>query len=113
MNDGQLNRICHVTQCDGITQAGTDNCGISHLSLVSIQTQPIAFLAVFVYATHTTQAIAFEWKSGFICDVYVHDRWSTNVSSSTVPTITAVPGSLSMTDTSNPSQQVQRTTGIS
>ena len=67
MNDGQLNRICHVTQCDGITQAGTDNCGISHLSLVSIQTQPIAFLAVFVYATHTTQAIAFEWKSGFIC----------------------------------------------
>jgi len=25
----------------------------------------IAFLAVFVYATHATQAIAFEWKPGF------------------------------------------------
>jgi len=24
-----------------------------------------AFLAVFVYATHATQAIAFEWKPGF------------------------------------------------
>jgi len=23
------------------------------------------FLAVFVYATHATQAIAFEWKPGF------------------------------------------------
>ena len=27
--------------------------------------QPIAFLAVFVYATRATQAIAFEWKPGF------------------------------------------------
>jgi len=25
----------------------------------------LAFLAVFVYATHATQAIAFEWKPGF------------------------------------------------
>ena len=25
----------------------------------------LAFLAVFVYATHVTQAIAFEWKPGF------------------------------------------------
>jgi len=33
-------------------------------SLVSIQTQALAFLAVFVYATHATQAIAFEWKPG-------------------------------------------------
>ena len=24
----------------------------------------LAFLAVFVYATHVTQAIAFEWKPG-------------------------------------------------
>jgi len=30
-----------------------------------LQTQALAFLAVFVYATHTTQAIAFEWKPGF------------------------------------------------
>ena len=35
------------------------------LSLVSIQMQSLAFLAVFVYATHATQAIAFEWKPGF------------------------------------------------
>jgi len=27
-------------------------------------TQALAFLAVFVYATHATQAIAFEWKPG-------------------------------------------------
>jgi len=26
----------------------------------------IKFLAVFVYATHATQAIAFEWKPGLI-----------------------------------------------
>jgi len=26
----------------------------------------LAFLAVFVYATHATQAIAFEWKPGFM-----------------------------------------------
>jgi len=31
-----------------------------------LPTQALAFLAVFVYATHTTQAIAtFEWKPGF------------------------------------------------
>jgi len=32
----------------------------------SIQTQALAFLAVFVYATHATQAIAFEWKPGLM-----------------------------------------------
>jgi len=31
-----------------------------------LQTQALAFLAVFVYATHATQAIAFEWKPGLI-----------------------------------------------
>jgi len=30
----------------------------------SLPTQALAFLAVFVYATHATQAIAFEWKPG-------------------------------------------------
>ena len=30
-----------------------------------LSTQALAFLAVFVYATHATQAIAFEWKPGF------------------------------------------------
>ena len=29
-----------------------------------LATQALAFLAVFVYATHATQAIAFEWKPG-------------------------------------------------
>jgi len=29
-----------------------------------LSTQALAFLAVFVYATHATQAIAFEWKPG-------------------------------------------------
>jgi len=29
------------------------------------ETQALAFLAVFVYATHATQAIALEWKPGF------------------------------------------------
>jgi len=33
-----------------------------------LPTQALAFLAVFVYATHATQEIAFEWKQGFrIC----------------------------------------------
>ena len=31
----------------------------------SLPTQALAFLVVFVYATHATQAIAFEWKPGF------------------------------------------------
>ena len=39
------------------------------LSPVSIQTQSLAFLAVFVYATHATQAIAFEWKPGFSLEI--------------------------------------------
>ena len=30
-----------------------------------LPTQAVAFLAVFVYATHATQVIAFEWKPGF------------------------------------------------
>ena len=34
-------------------------------SPVSIQTQSLAFLGVFVYATHARQAIAFERKPGF------------------------------------------------
>jgi len=31
-----------------------------------LPTQTLAFLAVFVYATHATQEIAFEWKPGFL-----------------------------------------------
>jgi len=32
--------------------------------LREMPTQALAFLAVFVYATHATQAIGFEWKPG-------------------------------------------------
>jgi len=31
-----------------------------------LPTQALAFLAVFIYATHATQAIAFGWKPGLI-----------------------------------------------
>jgi len=34
-----------------------------------LPTQALAFLAVFVYATHATQAIAFEWKPGLMVAV--------------------------------------------
>jgi len=34
------------------------------------RTQALAFLAVFVYATHATQAIAFEWKPGLSQSTY-------------------------------------------
>ena len=34
-------------------------------------TQALAFLAVFVYATHATQAIAFEWKPGVTTCVFL------------------------------------------
>ena len=34
-----------------------------------LPTQALAFLAVFVYATHATQAIAFEWKPGLSVEV--------------------------------------------
>jgi len=34
-----------------------------------LPTQLLAFLSVFVYATHATQTIAFKWKPGFTLDV--------------------------------------------
>jgi len=33
--------------------------------LREMTTQALAFFAVFVFLTHATQAIAFEWKPGF------------------------------------------------
>jgi len=36
-----------------------------------LPTQALAFLAVFVYATHATQAIAFEWKPVLSVALYV------------------------------------------
>jgi len=41
-----------------------------------LPTQALAFLAVFVYATHATQAIAFEWKPGLTLDTLVKYRRS-------------------------------------
>jgi len=42
-----------------------------------LPTQALAFLAVFIYATHSTQAIAFGWKPGFnfvlTCTMYSDD----------------------------------------
>jgi len=35
-----------------------------------LPTQALALLAVFVYATHATQAIAFEWKPGLRLELY-------------------------------------------
>jgi len=47
-----------------------------------LPTQALAFLAVFVYATHATQAIAFEWKPGLTLtvDVGVYDTRCDRVS---------------------------------
>jgi len=36
-----------------------------------LTTQALAYLAVFVYATHATQAIAFEWKPGLTLTQYL------------------------------------------
>jgi len=45
-----------------------------------LPTQALAFLAVFVYATHATQAIAFEWKPGFMpSDELIEDRFVTAI----------------------------------
>ena len=43
--------------------------------IVCLPTQALAFLAVFVYATHATQAIAFEWKPGLklCCSLYAQN----------------------------------------
>jgi len=44
-----------------------------------LPSQALAFLAVFVYATHATQAIAFEWKPGFtlvsVDSKCIYSRW--------------------------------------
>jgi len=56
----------------------------------------LAFLAVFVYVTHATQAIAFEWKPGFsesiirytiITTVYcfIYTQTKTQKSSTVIP----------------------------
>ena len=40
-----------------------------------LPTQALAFLAVFVYATHSTQAIAFEWKPGLSVPCVFESRY--------------------------------------
>jgi len=37
-----------------------------------LPTQAVAFLAVFIYATHATQAIAFGWKPGLTVSMLNH-----------------------------------------
>jgi len=49
----------------------------------------LAFLAVFVYATHATQAIAFEWKPGFtrystLQQIYEYVRCAISVAGPTI-----------------------------
>jgi len=57
-----------------------------------LPTQALAFLAVFVYATHATQAIVFEWKPGFIDEelptVFEQHMRRTDVRSSSATTST-------------------------
>jgi len=48
-----------------------------------LPTQALAFLAVFVYATHATQAIAFEWKPG-LTELYGDVKTTDCVSSGTL-----------------------------
>ena len=48
-----------------------------------LPTQALAFLAVFVYATHATQAIAFEWKPSFTVAMR-HDRVQTSENASSL-----------------------------
>jgi len=43
-----------------------------------LPTQALAFLAVSVYATHATQAIAFEWKPGLTVFVLGYSLSSVN-----------------------------------
>ena len=49
------------------TQQTQAECSVEAVATMigCLPTQALAFLAVFVYATHVTQAIAFEWKPGF------------------------------------------------
>jgi len=46
------------------------------LAAACLPTEALAFLAVFVYATHATQAIAFEWKPG-LTQIRL-ERWPLN-----------------------------------
>ena len=51
-----------------------------------LPTQALAFLAVFVYATHATQTIAFEWKPGLSLTVAAAAH-STSVRPSVRPSV--------------------------
>jgi len=45
--------------------------------LAACQRKRLRFFAVFVYATHATQAIAFEWKQGLSHDFYTESLYLT------------------------------------
>ena len=56
--------VIHATNAS----ASQQECSVEAVATTigCLPTQALAFLAVFVYATHATQAISFEWKPGFI-----------------------------------------------
>jgi len=47
--------------------------------LAAFQRKRLRFFAVFVYATHATQAIAFEWKQGLSHDFYTESKTTSSV----------------------------------
>ena len=57
------------------TNASASQCSVEAVATMigCLPTQVLAFLAVFVYATHATQAIVFEWKPGLTVDIDVYD----------------------------------------
>ena len=57
-----------------VATASTEHSYWLALAFVAWKTQALAFLAVFVYATHATQAIAFEWKPGLRVENYWCDN---------------------------------------
>jgi len=56
-----LTAILEFSTISSSKKESPNNCENDRQSEVAM----LAFLAVFVYATHATQAIAFEWKPGF------------------------------------------------
>ena len=60
-----------------------------------LPTQALAFLAVFVYATHATQAIAFEWKPGFCLSARQNQNgWNYNHQHRNSPSLVRPPSNI-------------------
>ena len=56
--------ILHCVMNAANLKTGFHSNAIACVACVALPTQALTFFAVFVYATHATQAIAFEWKPG-------------------------------------------------